>query len=511
LTAVRYYLTTPIYYVNSRPHIGHAYTTIAADVLVRHHRQRGDETFFLTGSDENASRNVRAAEEAGVDPKTFVDRLVEDHWRLLPGRVGAAVDFFIRTTDEGHHRFVQDFVQRIYDNGHIYEDTYAGLYCVGCEEFKIESDLTPDGLCPDHGVKPEWIEERNWFFRLSAFQDHLLDLYDGRPDFVQPGFRYNEARSFIEGGLRDFSLSRAGQPWGVPVPWDRDQVVYVWVDALINYLSALTYARPGEDLVSKFWPAAHHVIAKDILRFHCVFWPALLLAAGYEPPQQIFVHGYLVIDDKKISKSRGNVIEPLELVDVYGVDALRFYVARVARFGHDGNASVDDFHERYERELANDLGNLLSRTTAMLARYGDGRIPDAAWGSPFRTQLDALAREVPARLDEWDLSGALEAIWDVVRSLNRYVEERAPWQLAKDDERREELDRTLYDLADGLRAVAVALSSFLPDTAGRILASLRQPGDLGWEHVAYGRTVAADGVEPAQPLFPRVELETAVA
>ena len=218
-----------------------------------------------------------------------------------------------------------------------------------------------------------------------------------------------------------------------------------------------------------------------------------------------------MIDDKKISKSRGNVIEPLELVDVYGVDALRFYVARVARFGHDGNASVDDFHERYERELANDLGNLLSRTTAMLARYGDGRIPDAAWGSPFRTQLDALAREVPARLDEWDLSGALEAIWDVVRSLNRYVEERAPWQLAKDDERREELDRTLYDLADGLRAVAVALSSFLPDTAGRILASLRQPGDLGWEHVAYGRTVAADGVEPAQPLFPRVELETAVA
>jgi methionyl-tRNA synthetase len=508
---MRFYLTTPIYYVNSRPHIGHAYTTIAADVLVRHHRQRGDETFFLTGSDENASRNVRAAEEAGVDPKTFVDRLVEEHWKLLPERVGASVDFFIRTTDEGHHRFVQDFVQRIYDNGHIYEDTYSGLYCVGCEEFKTENELTPDGLCPDHGVKPEWIEERNWFFRLSAFQDDLLRLYDERPDFVQPGFRYNEARSFIEGGLRDFSLSRAGQPWGVPVPWDREQVVYVWVDALINYLSALTYARPGENLRDKFWPAAHHLIAKDILRFHCVFWPALLLAAGYEPPQQIFVHGFLVIDDKKISKSRGNVIEPLELVDVYGVDALRFYVARVARFGHDGNASVDDFHEHYERELANDLGNLVSRTTAMIARYRDGQLPDAAWDSPFRAQLDALARDVPARLDEWDLSGALEAIWQVIRSLNRYVEERAPWQLAKDDSQREELDRTLYDLADGLRAVAIALGAFLPETAGRILASLGQPADLGWERVAYGQAAAVDGIEAAKPLFPRVELETAVA
>ncbi len=508
---MRFYLTTPIYYVNSRPHIGHAYTTIAADVLVRHHRQRGDETFFLTGSDENASRNVRAAEEARVDPKTFVDRLVEEHWKLLPERVGASVDFFIRTTDEGHHRFVQDFVQRIYDNGHIYEDTYAGLYCVGCEEFKTESELTPDGLCPDHGVKPEWIEERNWFFRLSAFQEDLLRLYDERPDFVQPGFRYNEARSFIEGGLRDFSLSRAGQPWGVPVPWDPEQVVYVWVDALINYLSALTYARPGEDLRDKFWPAAHHLIAKDILRFHCVFWPALLLAAGYEPPQQIFVHGYLVIDDKKISKSRGNVIEPLELVDVYGVDALRFYVARVARFGHDGNASVDDFHEHYERELANDLGNLVSRTTAMIARYRDGQLADAAWDSPFRAQLDALARDVPARLDEWDLSGALEAIWQVIRSLNRYVEERAPWQLAKDDSQREELDRTLYDLADGLRAVAVALGAFLPETAGRILASLGQPADLGWERVAYGQAAAVEGIEAAKPLFPRVELETAVA
>jgi methionyl-tRNA synthetase len=507
----RYYLTTPIYYVNSTPHIGHAYTTIAADIFVRHRRQRGAETFFLTGTDENASRNVRAAEEAGIDPKTFVDALVEDHWRPLAGRVGAAPDFFIRTTDEGHHRFVQEFVQRIYDNGHIYEGTYAGLYCIGCEEFKTEDQLTPDGLCPDHGTKPEWIEERNWFFRLSAFQNRLLALYDERPDFVLPDFRYNEARSFIAGGLRDFSLSRAGQPWGVPVPWDPEQVVYVWVDALINYLSALTYARPGEDLRAEFWPVARHLIGKDILRFHCVFWPALLLAAGDELPQQIFAHGYLVLDSEKISKSRGNVIDPLELVDLYGVDPVRFYVTRVTRFGQDGNVSVDDLHERYERELGNDLGNLLSRATAMIARYRDGRIPDAAWESPFREDLAQLAREVPARLDDYDLSGGLEAIWSVVRSLNRYVEDRAPWQLAKDDGRASELDQTLYDLADGLRAVAVALAAYLPESSARILAALCQPASVEWGGVAYGRTIAADGITAAEPLFPRVELETAVA
>jgi methionyl-tRNA synthetase len=508
---MRFYLTTPIYYVNSTPHIGHAYTTIAADILVRHHRQRGDETFFLTGTDENALKNVRAAETAGVDPKAYVDRLVQEHWRPLPARVGASPDFFIRTTDEGHHRFVQDFVQRIYDNGCIYEDTYAGLYCVQCEAFKTEDELTPDGLCSEHGIKPEWIEERNWFFRLSTFEDQLLRLYDERPDFVLPDFRYNEARSFIEGGLRDFSLSRAGQPWGVPVPWDPDQVVYVWVDALINYLSALTYARPGEDLRERYWPHARHLIGKDILRFHCVFWPALLLAAGYDVPQQIFVHGYLTLDQRKISKSVGNVI-PLDVVDEYGADAVRFYVIRAARFGQDGSVSVDDLHKRYERELANDLGNLVSRTTAMIARYRAGRIPDAAWDSPLRDEIDTLATSIPAQFDVFDLTGGLEEIWSVVRTLNRYVEEQAPWQLAKDDSKAEQLDRALYDLADGLRAVAVALASYLPETAGRILAALGQPDDVAWERVGYGKSRVVEGISASEPLFPRVEApETAAA
>src|SRR3954447_12740918 len=368
-----FYVTTPIYYVNSRPHIGHAYTTIAADILTRHHRQRGEETFFLTGVDEHASKNVRSAEEQGLDPKTFVDRIVEESWRPLPGRVHADVDFFIRTTDEGHKGFVQEFIQRIYDNGHIYEDVYAGLYCVGCEAFKNEDELV-DGKCPDHGIEPEWIEEKNWFFRLSAYQDRLLELYDSRPDFVLPGFRANEARSFIAGGLQDFSISRAGQTWGIPIPWDPDSVAYVWADALVSYVSALTYARPGEDLVATFWPSVRHLLAKDIIRFHCVYWPAMLIAAGYESPQQLFVHGYLLLDDRKISKSLGNVVDPLDLIDVYGSDAVRFWALRSVSFGQDGSASIDELHERYERELGNDLGNLVSRTTAMVARYRDGRV-----------------------------------------------------------------------------------------------------------------------------------------
>jgi methionyl-tRNA synthetase len=507
---MRFYLTTPIYYVNSTPHIGHAYTTIAADVLVRHHRQRGEETFFLTGTDEHASKVYRVAEEQGLDAKTYVDRIVDENWRELPRRVNADYDFFIRTTDEGHKRFVQEFLQRIYDNGDIYQDVYTGLYCVGCEEFKSESDLV-DGLCPEHGIAPEHIEEKNYFFRLSAYQDRLLALYDERPDFVLPGFRYNEARSFIEGGLKDFSVSRAGQPWGVPIPWDEEQVTYVWVDALINYLSALTYAREGEDLRERFWPHVHHLLGKDILRFHCVYWPALLLSAGYEVPQQLFVHGYLLLDERKISKSLGNVIDPLDLVDVYGADAVRFWALRSVSFGQDGSASVDALHERYERELANDLGNLVSRTTAMISRYLGGRIAPGTRNEELAGAVDALRQKLVGRFDVYDLTGALEDVWEVVRLLNRHVEATAPWQLAKDESKADELAAVLYDLADGVRAVAVALSPYLPDTAPRILGTLRQPVDLALEQVAYGKTGETDGIEAAQPLFPRVDLPTAAA
>jgi methionyl-tRNA synthetase len=502
---VRFYVTTPIYYVNATPHIGNAYTTIAADVLARHHRQRGDETFFLTGTDEHGTNVPRVAAEAGLDVKEFVDRNAAA-FEEMTERVNTSNDFFIRTTDPRHEAAVQDFVQRIYEAGQIYEGVYSGLYCPRCEAFYTEAELV-DGRCPVHGIVPERVEEKNWFFRLSAYQDRLLALYDENPEFVLPRFRYNEARSFIELGLDDISISRATEKWGVPVPWDTEQTVYVWVDALINYWSALAFAREGEDLRDELWPEVRHLLGKDILKFHCVIWPALLLAAGLAVPKQLFVHGYLLFDERKMSKSLGNVIDPLDLVDIYGADPLRFYLMRAVPFGQDGSVSVAGVHERYERELGNDLGNLLSRTTAMIARYRDGRIPVAPANE--RTDLDELNREVASLLDAFDVTAALERIWQQVRGLNALVEQRKPWELAKDDARAEELDRTLYELADGVRAVAVALAAYLPDTAPRILAALGQPDDLAWENVAGRKTVASAGIEPAPPLFPRVDAAVA--
>ena len=500
---MRYYLTTPIYYVNDAPHLGHAYTTIAADTLVRHHRQRGDDAFLLTGVDEHGTKVSRAAQAAGLEPQLFVDRIGEA-WRDLPTKIGAEPDFYIRTSDDGHKAFVRDFLQRIYDNGDVYEDVYAGLYCVGCEEFKSEDELV-DGKCPEHGDRVEYIEEKNYFFRLSAYQERLLAIYEERPDFVLPDFRYNEARSFIVGGLQDFSISRAGQTWGIPLPWDESQVAYVWADALVNYLSALSYARPGEDLVPVYWPAARHMLGKGIIRFHCVFWPAMLLSAGHEVPQQLFAHGHLLMGEQKMSKSLGNVIDPVPLVDAYGSDPVRYWAIRAATFGRDGSASEDSLHERYERELANELGNLVSRTTAMIAKYCDGELP-AGPGSPeMARRLDALHDEIPARLDAWELTGALEAIWEVVRELNRLVERSKPWELAKDDDKAAELDSVLYDLADGVRSAAIALYSYLPATSPAILRALGQSTDAAWDGVRSGGVAPASGIEPAPPLFPRVE------
>jgi methionyl-tRNA synthetase len=504
-----FYVTTPIYYVNSTPHIGHAYTTIAADILVRNRRQRGEETFFLTGTDEHGSNIPRVAEEAGLDLLEFVDANAAA-FEEMTVRVNASNDFFVRTTDDRHKACVQEFLQRIYDRGDIFESVYAGLYCTRCEAFYTEDELV-DGLCPQHGIPPEHVEEKNYFFRLSAYQEPLLRLYDERPDIVLPRFRYNEARSFIEGGLDDISVSRASQRWGVPVPWDPEQVVYVWVDALINYWSALAFARPDEDLRPRLWPEVRHLLGKDILKFHCVIWPALLMAAGLEVPKQLFVHGYLLMDERKMSKSLGNVIDPLDLIDVYGVDPVRFYLFRVATFGQDGSISVEGLHERYERELGNDLGNLLSRTTAMIARYREGSLRPVEVSADLASELDLTRDGIAGRLDEFDITGALELVWQLVRRLNRHVEQTAPWELAKDDARSDELDRVLYELADGLRAVAVALAAFVPETSERILAALRQPADTAWAGVAAGRAVAVDGIEAAPPLFPRVDAPTAAA
>jgi methionyl-tRNA synthetase len=501
-----FYVTTPIYYVNSKPHIGHAYTTIAADVLARHHRQRGEETFFLTGTDEHGSKIAQVAEAEGLEPRAFVDRMASI-WRQLPERVHATNDFFVRTTDDGHRERVHEFVQRVYDAGHIYEGVYEGLYCLACEAFYSEAELV-EGRCPQHGTVPELVRERNWFFRLSSFEQPLLRLYADNPEFVLPRIRFNEAHSFIERGLDDISISRASQTWGISVPWDPEQVIYVWVDALINYWSALSYADPDADLRDRYWPHVRHLLAKDILKFHCVIWPALLLAAGVSVPQQLFVHGYLLIENQKISKSLGNVIDPLDLISVYGVDPVRFFLIRVTPFGQDGSASLSGVHDRYERELGNELGNLLSRATAMLSRYRNGTVPPKPETSPLSDRLDALGESMASRLDRFDLTGALEEAWRIVRDLNRYVEEQEPWKLAKDAARAAELDRVLYDLIDGLRIVAVALSAYVPESAAKILAALGQPSDLSWERVAYGQTVSVSGIVAAPPLFPRIDPPT---
>ena len=498
-----YYLTTPIYYVNARPHLGHAYTTIAADIAARHMRQRGEDVFFLTGTDEHGDKIARAAAAEGVPVQQHVDGLA-GAFRDMTERIDATNDFFIRTTDPEHKAFVADFWQRIHDRGDVYEGVYAGLYCTACEAFYREAELV-DGRCPQHGTVPEWLEETNSFFRLSAYADRLLALYDANPDFVLPRARYNEARAFIESGLEDISISRASISWGIPLPWRPEQVLYVWIDALLNYASALTYARPGHDLTARFWPPRWQLLGKDILKFHAVIWPAMLMAAGLEPPRNLLIHGYLTMRDTKMSKSLGNVLDPFAVIDRYGVDALRYYVVRDVRFGGDGNVSYEAVHERYHAELANDLGNLVSRTLGMVARYRDGNVPAGAVEPAIADTLGTARTRIAAHVDRFELTEAVDAAWVAVRELNRFVEERAPWRLAKDPEQASALDDVLYTLVDGVRVLAVLLASVLPESSARMLAAVGAPDGTDWEAAVPGGTAAGTPVGIDAPLFPRVE------
>jgi methionyl-tRNA synthetase len=485
---VSFYITTPIYYVNAEPHLGHAYTTIAADVLARHMRQRGQDVFFLTGTDEHGEPVADAAHAQGLEPKELADRNAERFKALMP-RLESSNDFFIRTSDEQHEAKVQEVLQRVHDNGHTYKGMYEGWYCPRCADFKVENEILEGNRCPIHEIPLTREQEENWFFRLSIFQEPLERLYAERPDFVMPQRHFNEARSFIAQGLQDVSLTRARLTWGVTVPWDPEHVFYVWFDALLNYYTALGYARDGEDLTERFWPATYHIIGKDILKFHTVFWPAILMAAELEVPQHVFVHGFLLgADGRKMSKSLGNVLDPFDVMEMFGTDALRFYLMRDVPFGSDGAVGMDAVRARYDAELANEFGNLASRTIAMVQRYRDGVVPAADRDPILDADLEGLPQEVAALMDRAEPTQALDRIWQRVRRLNRYVEEQAPWELARDPANAQKLDQTLASLVEGLRTVNVMLEPYMPATTEKLRAALGSPGG---------------SVTPLEPLFPK--------
>jgi methionyl-tRNA synthetase len=498
---VSFYVTTPIYYVNGEPHLGHAYSDMAADILARHMRQRGTDVFFLTGTDEHGEPIELAAEKEGITPKQLADRNAPKFERMAQ-RVGATNDFFIRTSDPRHEARVAEIMQRVHDNGHVYQGVYEGWYCPRCADFKTERELGPNNTCPIHEIPLQREKEENWFFRLSSFQEQLERLYEERPDFVVPDFRRNEAVSFIKGGLEDVSLSRSRLKWGMELPWDRSQRMYVWFDALLNYVTALSFAREGEDLTDRYWPCDFHVLAKDILKFHAVIWPALLMAADLEPPKGMVIHGFLLLGEKKMSKSLGNVLDPDEVIDRFGADALRFYLFREVSFGQDGDISPAGFEARYDSELANDYGNLASRTLSMLERFADATVPEAEPDPALAPAFDGVVGRVSELLDRAELSQALEQIWKLVRRLNQYVEESRPWDLAKDEGEAEHLQTVLYNLAEGLRVTTLLLVPYLPETTAKLLGALEEPG---LELAEFGSRGGGQRIEKLPPLFPKID------
>jgi methionyl-tRNA synthetase len=496
-----FYITTAIDYVNGVPHLGHAYEKIATDVIARHMRQRGGEVFFLTGTDEHGEPIADTAEAEGIGPQELADRNAERFKALLPV-LDISNDFFIRTTDLEHERRVQDVMQQIHDNGFTYKGIYEGWYCPRCADFKVENEILEGNRCPIHEIALTRESEENWFFKLSDFQTELEALYADHPSFVMPLARYNEALSFIQSGLQDVSLSRRHLKWGVTVPWDTDHVFYVWFDALLNYYTALGYAR-DEDLTAHFWPAQFHIIGKDILKFHTVFWPAMLMAAGLPLPEHVFVHGMLLgADGRKMSKSLNNGLDPFEVIDLYGVDALRFYLMREVQFGADGPVGMEALKARYEAELANEYGNLASRTIAMVRRYRDGILPEVALDPVLAAEFERLADNVIDLIDAAEVTAALDLIWKRVRRCNRYVEERAPWQLAKDDAQAHELNVVLASLAEAVRVLSVLLSPYLPQATATLLQALGAPR-LAIEGAVFAARGEGSLIEAIEPLFPR--------
>ncbi len=508
----QFYITTPIYYPSDNLHMGHAYSTVAADSLARFKRLTGYDVYFLTGADEHGQKIERICQAKGEAPQDYVDQIVagiQKLWQTL----NISNNDFIRTTEKRHKDAVGKIFTRLYEQGDIYKGTYKGWYCNPCESMWTEARLV-DGKCPDCGREVELLEEESYFFRLSRYADRLLQHIEENPDFILPLTRRNEMISFIKSGLEDLSVSRTTFSWGIPVPFDPKHVIYVWIDALSNYLSALGYLSEDDSLYQKFWPAQVHLMAKDIVRFHSIIWPVLLMALDLPLPQQVIAHGWILLESGKMSKSLGNVIDPFVLCEKYGVDAIRYYLLRELPFGADGYYSEEALINRINQDLANAYGNLVSRTLGMLKKYFKGVVQDPKAAADPDSELQALAEKTPALveklMDKREISNALGSIWDLVDRANKYVDDTSPWALAKDPEQNDRLGTVLYNLLESIRFITVLISPFMPETPEKVWTQLNLADrtDLQtWDSLQWGKLPVGIQMEKGEAIFPRIEIE----
>ena len=507
-----FYITTPIYYPSAKLHIGHAYCTTVADTIARFKRLAGYDVFFLTGSDEHGQKIQQAAEKEGITPQAYVDRIVagfQELWQLL----GISYDDFIRTSEERHHELVQNIFQQIYDQGDIYKGEYKGLYCTPCESYWTELQLDENGNCPDCHRPVQEVSEEAYFFRMSKYADRVLAYIKEHPDFIQPVSRRNEMISFIEQGLEDLCVSRTSFDWGIPVPFDPKHVVYVWFDALTNYLTPIGYMHDKETF-RKYWPCDVHLVGKEIVRFHTIIWGCMLMALGLALPKKVYGHGWLIVDGAKMSKSVGNVVDPIALIEEFGADAIRYFLLREITLGQDGNISRDALINRINSDLANDLGNLLHRTLSMAKKYRGGVIVKGTGETAFDASLEEMAAETvkmyTAQMEAMELSPAIRTVWAFIARTNKYIDETAPWTLAKDEAKAGQLDSVLYHLVEALHITSILIAPFMPVTARRIHAQLGFADDFDAVQLAdiahWGRVADGHTVGTAEQLFPRIEI-----